>query len=490
MRVLLKDGEKRESCPSMDGLNEECGVAAVWDSTQQEKPSRFDDAARSVFYALFSLQHRGQEAAGIAVSNGRHIRVFKKIGLIANVFSERDIESLQGFAAIGHTRYSTTGANSSPNIQPFFIETKYGPIALAHNGNLVNAPSLRKKLLERGVGLSSTSDTEVMVMMLAAAEGGTWEERIARCMEEWEGAFSIVLLTREALYAARDPWGFKPLCFGKLQEGIWTVASETCAMLTLGCEEFTEIEAGRIVKFSEEGFCVLPGIEERKKGASCIFEYVYFARPDTVWNKASVHSTRVNSGRALARYAPVSADAVIAIPDSSRSAAIGYAQESGIKYDEGFSKNRYIGRTFIQPTQKLRQQGVAMKFNILEETVKGKRLVVVDDSIVRGTTIGHLIKMLRAAGASEVHIRIACPPVRFPCYMGVDMGAKENLIAYEKSEAEIAKIIGADSLAYLPLEEMLSSVKKAGACCGFCTACFDGNYPVDVSEAALKEDFE
>lgn len=489
--LLYKNRDYRNCGIQCSNLNEECGVAAVWDSTQQEENnSRFDDAARSVFYALFSLQHRGQEAAGIAVSNGKNIRIFKKVGLVANVFTEQDIENLQGFAAIGHTRYSTTGTNSSPNIQPFYIETKYGPIALAHNGNLVNAASLRKKLLERGVGLSSTSDTEVMVMMLAAGKGETWEERIASCMKEWQGAFSIVLLTRDALYAARDPWGFKPLCFGKLQKGVWTVASETCAMLTIGCEEFTEIEAGQIVKFCDDGCFISQGIEAKKKTSSCIFEYVYFARPDTVWNKTSVHSARVNFGSALAHCAPVKADAVIAIPDSSRSSAIGYAQESGIKYDEGFSKNRYIGRTFIQPTQKLRQQGVAMKFNILEESVKGKRLVVVDDSIVRGTTIGHLIKMLKNAGALEVHIRIASPPVRYPCYMGVDMGKKENLIANKKNEKEIANIIGADSLAYLPLEKMLQSLEKAGASCGFCTACFDGNYPVNIIEAASKEDFE
>ena len=473
-----------------DGLHEECGVVGIWNANDLNLVNSFDDAARLAFYSLFSLQHRGQEAAGIAVLNGKNIRVFKKLGLITNIFKEEDIAKLQGFATIGHTRYSTTGDNVTSNIQPFYILTQHGPIALAHNGNLVNAKTLRKKLLEQGVGLSSTSDTEVMIMMLAATKGKTWKERISNCMKEWKGSYSIVLLTEEGLYAARDPNGFRPLCYGKVQEGIWAVASETCAMLPLGCSDIKEINAGEILKFSNSGVEVFNTIEQNTSLSCCIFEYIYFARPDSIWNGIQIHNARVRFGQYLAKSLPVEDDAVIAIPDSSRSSAIGYSQVSGIKYDEGFSKNRYIGRTFIQPTQKLREQGVAMKFNVLENTVKGKRLVVVDDSIVRGTTIRRLINMLRDAGAKEVHIRIACPPIRFPCYMGVDMGAKESLIANNRSIKEIQEYIGSDSLAFLSFEGMLSAMKDEGAKCGFCCACFDGKYPCDISEASGKEDFE
>ncbi len=473
------------------GLHEECGIAAVWDAKSHgtKIAGRLDDAARSVFYALFSLQHRGQEAAGIAVSDGMHIRLFKKHGLVSNVFTEADIADLQGYAAIGHTRYSTTGSPSAGNIQPFYIETMHGPISLAHNGNLVNAPSLRKNLLENGVGLSSTSDTEIMIMMLAAASGDSWPERIAACMKEWEGAFSIAVLTTEGIYVARDPWGFRPLCVGYIQNGISVAASESCAMLTLGCDDFFEVKAGEIFKLTDTGAKRCATIPA-KNVSPCIFEYIYFARPDSVWNNASIHSARVNFGKELAKIAPVQADIVIAIPDSSRSAAIGYSQESGIPYDEGFSKNRYIGRTFIQPTQKLRNQGVAMKFNILAQAVNGKKLIVVDDSIVRGSTIGPLIKMLKKAGAREVHIRISSPPVRYSCFMGVDMGSPDNLIAHNKSIEEIKIHIGADSLAFLSREKMLAALKNSGAKTGFCCACFDGKYPLDISQAASKNDFE
>ena len=469
-----------------NGLHEECGIVGIWNSND----SSFDDAARLAFYSLFSLQHRGQEAAGIAVLNGRNIRVFKKLGLIMHILTEEDIAKLQGFATIGHTRYSTTGDNVTSNIQPFYILTQHGPIALAHNGNLVNAKTLRKKLLVEGVGLSSTSDTEVMIMMLAAAKGKTWKERITSCMKEWKGSYSIVLLTQEGLYVARDPNGFRPLCYGKVQEGVWAIASETCAMLPLGCSEIKEVDAGQIIKFDNNGVEIFNVIEQASPLSCCIFEYIYFARPDSIWNDIQIHNARVRFGYYLAKSLPVKADSVIAIPDSARSSAIGYSQASGIKYDEGFSKNRYIGRTFIQPTQKLREQGVAMKFNVLENTVKDKRLVVVDDSIVRGTTIRKLINMLRDAGAKEVHIRIASPPIRFPCYMGVDMGAKECLIANNRSIKEIQEYIGSDSLAFLTFDGMLQAMKDEGAKCGFCCACFDGKYPCDISEASSKEDFE
>jgi len=480
-------------------LHEECGVVGVWNtnhSTTLNNSFNFpsneatDDAARFAFYALFALQHRGQEAAGIAVLNRRNIRIFKNLGLVSNIFTEEKIKTLQGIAAIAHTRYSTTGENTTQNVQPFYILTQHGPISLAHNGNLVNAKTLREKLLKDGVGLSSTSDTEVMIMMLAAAKGATWQERIASCMKEWKGSYSIVLLTEEGLFAARDPWGFRPLCFGLVEDGVWAVASESCALLTLGCSNIKEVERGEILAITKNGAEVIQAVPQAEPSALCIFEYIYFARPDSIWNKVQIHNARVNFGIALASVMPTEADAVIAIPDSSRSSAIGYSQASGIKYDEGFSKNRYIGRTFIEPTQKLREQGVAMKFNVLENTVRGKRLIVVDDSIVRGTTIRRLIKMLRNAGALAVHIRIASPPIKYPCYMGVDMGGVESLIASSRSIKEIKEFIGADSLAFLSFEGMLDAMKKEGANCGFCCACFDGNYPCDISEACNKADFD
>lgn len=471
-------------------LHEECGVAGVWNLKAFKKSSNeTSDTSRMLFYCLFALQHRGQEAAGMAVTDGYRIKVQKNPGLVSAAFDETDISMLQGFAGIGHTRYSTTGNCSPQNIQPFCIETQYGPIALAHNGNLVNAPFLRKKLLEKGVGLYSTSDTEVMVMMLAAAEGKTWAERIAKCMREWEGAFSIVILTNDAIYTARDPWGFRPLCVGSILDEAFLVTSESCAMDTVGCTDFVEVAPGEVYKINDNGIELVESLKVKEQ-ASCIFEYIYFARTDTVWNKASVHMARVNFGKVLAKNHGVKADVVIAVPDSSRSSAIGFAQGSGIPYNEGLSKNRYIARTFIQPTQKLREQGVAMKFNILTEVVKDKDIVVIDDSIVRGTTIRHIIKMLRSAGAKKIHIRIACPPLRFPCYMGVDMGGLQKLIAHDRSVEEICEYIGADSLDFLTVEELQDALLKAGATGKYCVACFTGKYPVDISEAAEKDSFE
>jgi amidophosphoribosyltransferase len=457
---------------------------------------RDDEAAREAFYALFALQHRGQESAGIASSDGRRMSMHKALGLVSGAFSEADIVALTGHLAIGHTRYSTTGEPSVRNAQPFQIETMHGPLALAHNGNLVNAPELRRRLLERGAGLSSSSDTEVMVMMLAAAQGATWPERIAACMREWHGAFSFVLLTRDAVYAARDPWGFRPLCSARLPDGGSAAASETCALATLGCSGAVDVEPGRIIELGPDGPVDRGGVEPASRRASCVFEYVYFSRPDSVWNGASVHEARRRFGAALAGESPVDADVVIAVPDSSISAAIGYAQASGLPYDEGFAKNRYIGRTFIQPTQALRDLGVALKFNAMPGTVRGRRVVVVDDSIVRGTTTGPLVRLLRKSGATEVHVRIACPPIRHPCHMGVDMGTYDSLIAHRMSVDGIRGAVGADSLAYLSLDGMMRALSDAGARsatgdgCQFCSACFSGDYPLDVGGAAGKNGFE
>lgn len=462
-----------------DRPREECGVMGVAVSG--------GDAARLAFYGLFALQHRGQEAAGIATMQGRALNLRKDVGLVSQVFSEADMQELRGGLGIGHTRYSTTGAATARNAQPFSIETMHGPIALAHNGNLVNAPELRAKLLERGVGLSTASDTEVMVMTLAGSPGATWPARLEHAMRSWVGAFSFVLLASDGVYAARDPWGMRPLSYGNLPGGGYAAASETCALSILGCASIREVPPGGIVKITADSAGEAGGVQAAPERASCIFEYVYFSRPDSVWNGYCVHEVRRSLGESLAAEHPAAADAVVAVPDSSISAAIGYARKSKIPYDEAFVKNRYIGRTFIQPTQALRDKGVEMKFSVLPEAVRGKRLVVVDDSIVRGTTAGPLVRMLKAAGATEVHLRVASPPVRHVCHMGVDMGNPEELAANRIARAAFIEAIGTDSLEFLSAHALRDSLNGAR---GFCAACFDGKYPFPVDRAGRKECFE
>ena len=465
-----------------DEPREECGVMAIY------APGK--DASRLAYYGLFALQHRGQESAGIAAYDGRVINSKKNIGLVSQVFSEADIESLSGCLAIGHNRYSTTGSSNVRNAQPFLIDSRHGPIALAHNGNIVNAGEIRKRLLDRGVGLTSASDTELMIMDLAGSDKKTWVSRIRAAMGSWVGAFSFVALTPEGVFAARDPWGLRPLAYGFTAEKAFVVASETCALLTLGCHEIHEIEAGQIVSCDTAGNVALAsqakGIKPRRQ-ASCVFEFIYFSRPDSVWNGLSVHEVRRRFGAELALCSPAEADLVIPVPDSSISAAIGYSGASGIPYGEAFVKNRYIGRTFIEPTTFLRKRGVSLKFNVLHDSVKDKRIVVIDDSIVRGNTIRPLVALLRNTGAKEVHVRVASPPVRYSCMMGVDMGDRRELIANILPIGEMAKWSGADSLAYLSLE----SVGKAiGGIEDYCTACFSGDYPFDVSATESKERFE
>lgn len=466
----------------MNGAREACGVTAV------HSPS--GEASRIAYYSLFALQHRGQEAAGIAGHVGNSIQLRKHGGLVSQAFSEADIEALQGNSAIGHTRYSTTGSSNIRNAQPFLIDTMHGPVALAHNGNIVNAGALRSKLLKRGVGLTSASDTELMLMTLAGSEGDTWVQRIREAMASWVGAFSFVVLTLDGVYAARDPWGFRPLAVGTTAEGAFVVASETCALSTLGCHEIREIAPGEIVACDAQGKVSMTSMAARPKdakSAACIFEFVYFSRPDSEWNGLSVHDVRRSFGIELAKKSPALADVVIPVPDSSISAAIGFAFESGIPYGEAFVKNRYIGRTFIEPTDSLRKRGVSLKFNVLRKTVEGKRVVVVDDSIVRGNTISPLVALLRQAGAREVHVRVASPPVRYPCMMGVDMGRPEDLVANRIPESGIAAWSGADSLAYLTMESMGSAI---GDIHKYCAACFDGAYPVAAEEMSDKNRFE
>ncbi|MDQ3249324.1 MAG: amidophosphoribosyltransferase, partial [Chloroflexota bacterium] len=392
-----------------DKPHEECGIVGIY------APQR--DVARDTFFSLYALQHRGQEAAGIVTCDGRMAHVHKGMGLVAQVFNEENLRPLQGNLAIGHTRYSTTGSAWLRNTQPYLLETLDGPLAIAHNGNLINAPQLRRELLERGVGLQTSTDSEVIIHLLAGAGGHDWLTRIRIMMAKAEGAYSLVILTRDAIYGVRDPWGLRPLVLGQV-EGGYVLASESCAFATIGAKTIQEVQPGEIVRLDVNGYEIMQGAPPQKL-AFCTFEQIYFARPDSVLNGKLVHQTRQKLGRQLAREAPAKADIVVPVPDSGTPHAIGYAQHSGIPYSEGLIKSRYIGRTFIQPTDQLRKVGVAMKFNPLPDNLVDQRVVLVDDSIVRGNTAGPLVKMLREAGAKEVHVRVACPPIKFPCFMGV-----------------------------------------------------------------------
>jgi amidophosphoribosyltransferase len=463
-----------------DAPRDECGVMGI--STPHG-----EGVAEMTFFGLFALQHRGQEAAGIAVSDGQRARLHKDEGLVANVFTPDAMAPLTGYHSIGHTRYSTTGSNAHRNIQPFLVETMHGPLAVAHNGNIVNASALREELLNRGFGLTATSDTEVIALMLAAAGGRTWQERLERTLPAWKGAYSLVMLAADEVIAIRDPWGFRPLSVGRLPRGGYAVASETCALATLGCTDVDEVRPGEMVTLRGAELRRHQALAPAPQSAHCTFEFVYFSRPDSVWDGNNVHHVRQRLGVELARQSPVDADVVIPVPDSSIPAAIGYSNESGIPHNDGLIKNRYIGRTFIEPTQAMRDRGVALKFNALTENLTGKRVVMIDDSLVRGTTAGPLVKLVRDAGATEVHVRITCPPITHACHFGVDMGHDGDLMAGHKTVAEIEQHIGADSLAFLSLDGMMRAV---GATDGYCNACFTGQYPIPVSEAQAKLSFE
>jgi amidophosphoribosyltransferase len=462
-----------------DHPQEECGLIGIFAPNE--------DVARMAYFGLFALQHRGQEAAGIAVSDGITMSMHKNIGLINQIFSPNSLESLMGKYAIGHTRYSTTGSSSVRNAQPFMIETLHGPLAMGHNGNLVNSLELRQRLLEGGVGLSASSDSEVLTMMLARTQGDSWEERIKACMQDWIGAYCLVILTRDGVYAVRDPWGFRPLSVGLLPSGGYAAASETGALRTLGCRAIREVKPGEIVSLRNGALVVTQALEPVSPLARCVFEMIYFSRPDAVWDDCSVHQVRQNLGHELWREKPVEADVVIPVPDSSVPAAIGYAAESGIPYNDGFIKNRYVGRTFIEPTDSLRKRGVALKYNVINENVFDKRVVLVDDSIVRGNTMGPLIKLLREAGAAQVHLAITCPPIAHPCFMGVDMGTYDDLIAHKRTVDEICMHVGADSLYYLSLQGMMRAIGRKN---DYCQACFTGNYPINVDVNRAKTGFE
>lgn len=437
--------------------------------------ARGEAVARITFFGLFALQHRGQESAGIAVSDGQRLSLYKEMGLVSQVFNEDNLRPLQGHIAIGHTRYSTADSSRRLSAQPFMLESMLGPIALAHNGNLVNTDELRQKLFTRGVGLTSWCDTEILIQILAGAQGNSWLERIRDMMTKVQGAYTLTILTRDALFGVRDPWGFRPLSMGRLNGG-WVLASESCALQTIGAYDICEVPPGKIVMINDEGMQMLEGAPPGRRSL-CIFEYIYFARPDSVLDGQLIHEVRQELGRQLAREHPVEADLVMSVPDSATPAAIGYAQESGIPYTEGLIKNRYIGRTFIQPDDRLRKAGVALKFNPLSQVLKGKRVVVVDDSIVRGNTSRPTVELLRHAGAREIHMRISSPPIKHPCFMGVDMATYDELIAHRLSVEEIRREIGADSLGYLSLEGLIRAVGRPIE--EYCTSCFTGVYPFE-----------
>ena len=458
--------------PLLDSPREACGVFGI------SAPGL--DIARLTYFAIYALQHRGQEAAGIATCDGKTAHIHKGLGLVSQVFNEDNLHHLQGHLGIGHTRYSTTGAPRLNNTQPYILETLDGPLAIGHNGNLVNAPKLRRELLERGVGLSTSTDSELIIHLLAGARG-TWLQRIRQMMTIAEGAYSLTILTRDAIYGVRDPWGLRPLVLGEFESGL-AIASESCAFATIGARAVREIEPGEIVRIDRGGYEIVQGVPAEKK-AFCTFEQIYFARPDSILGGRLVHRVRQALGRQLAREAPAEADIVVPVPDSGTPHAIGYAQESGIAYSEGLIKSRYIGRTFIQPTDRQRKVGVAMKFNPLPDNLKGQRVVLVDDSIVRGNTSGPLVQLLRDAGAAEVHMRVACPPIRFPCFMGVDMASQSELIAAHKNLDEIKVYIGVESLSYLSVEGMMSTLRAED---GYCNACFTGAYPFETPMLELE----
>jgi len=450
-----------------DHPHEECGVFGIY--------APGEAVARITFFGLFALQHRGQESAGIAVTDGHTARLHKDMGLVTQVFNETNLAPLQGHIAVGHTRYSTADSSRPVAAGPFLLESMVGPIALAHNGNLVNTGELRRKLFERGVGLASSCDSEVIIQMLAGAQGDNMLDRIKDMMSMALGAYALTVLTRDALYAVRDPWGFRPLSMGRLNGG-WVVASESCALETVGAYDITEIAPGSIVMMDASGARIVQG-REPEQSSLCIFEYIYFARPDSIIDGQLVHEVRQELGRQLAREHPVDADLVMGVPDSATAAAIGYAQEAGIPFGEGLIKNRYIGRTFIQPDDRLRKAGVALKFNPLALGLQGKRLIVVDDSIVRGNTTAPAVDLLRRAGAREVHLRISSPPIKHPCFMGVDMATYGELIAHRMTIEEIRQHVGADTLGFLSLEGMVKALNRPRG--RFCTACFSGEYPFE-----------
>jgi amidophosphoribosyltransferase len=456
-----------------------CGVFGIW--------SPGEDVAKLAYYGLHALQHRGQESAGIAVSDGRRIVVHKEMGLVAQVFDEPSLTALHGDIAVAHCRYSTTGASVWANAQPTFRSTPAVSLALGHNGNLTNTRELAAMIPPDATcgALPATSDTDVLTELIvggALGPGGV-EEAAARILPQVKGAYSLVFMDENTLYAARDPQGFRPLVLGRLAAG-WVVASETAALDIVGAVFVREVQPGELISLDERG--ARPRIFAAAAPKVCLFEYVYLARPDTTIGGRGLHATRVEIGRTLAAEHPASADLVIPVPESGTPAAIGYAEASGIPYGQGLVKNSYVGRTFIQPSQTIRQRGIRLKLNPLRDVIAGRRIVVVDDSIVRGNTQQAIVTMLREAGALQVHVRIASPPVKWPCFYGIDFATREELIAGRCSVAEICAAIGADSLGYVSLDGLVAATSQRAA--SLCRACFDGQYPVPVPESERGKD--
>lgn len=457
--------------PRRDGPRDECGVFGIY------APER--DVARLTFFALFALQHRGQESAGIAVSDQSQILVFKDVGLVSQVFREDVLRTLTGQVAIGHVRYSTTGSTGWSNAQPVIRSRASGPaLALAHNGNLVNTDELRAQLDARGVALESTSDTEVIAALLAAHPSEDVKEAVEEVIPQLRGAFSAVILTDGQVIGFRDPYGIRPLVLGRLDDR-YCFASETCALDIIGAIPVREILPGEMCWIDEDGYHFRQ-VARPQRESLCIFEFIYFARPDSVIKGQTLHDARHRMGRQLAIESGVEADLVVPVPDTGNAAAIGFAEESGIPFGMGLVKNRYVGRTFIEPDDALRRLGIRMKLNPLAEDIRGKRLVAVDDSIVRGNTTSQLVNMLFEAGAAEVHLRISSPPIVYPCFYGIDMASQDEFIAFEKTVDQVGESLGATSLAYLSLEGLRRAIGTDGHC--FCDACFSGSYPCSVPE--------
>ena len=469
----------------MSNLREECGVFGVYSPTRRE-------VARDVYYGLFALQHRGQESCGITVNDDGLFNTYKDIGLVSEVLTQDRIEALgEGTMAVGHCRYGTTGDTDRNNAQPIVVNHIKGRMALAHNGNLVNSYELREELELKGSIFHTTSDTEVISYIITdeRIKAHSIEEAVNRSMDRIKGAYSLVIMSPTKLIAVRDPNGFRPLCYGKTSDGGYVVASESCALDAVGAEFVADVEAGEILVFDKNGVRSIKDHCGKAEHRMCVFEYVYFARPDSIIDGCNVHEARSRAGAYLALENPVHADIVIGVPDSGLDAAIGYSKQSGIPYEIGFIKNKYIARTFISPGQQSRSDKVRIKLNPIISTVKGKRIVLIDDSIVRGTTSARIVKMLRDAGAKEIHFRVSSPPFMNPCYYGTDIDSREHLIACHHTVEETAEIIGADTLAYLSVD----AVKRI-ACGvkgkGYCTACFDGDYPTEVPSAPQKSRFE
>ena len=451
-------------------MKEACGVVGVFSPGQQ--------ASRAAFFGIHALQHRGQESAGIAASSGTNIQVKTQMGLVTQAFQEKDLSDLDGYIALGHTRYSTTGSSHIDNAQPFLSKSDSVEIALGHNGNLINALELRNELLDLGVNFQSSADSEIIAHLISHAPASSWAERISYAMRKLHGAYSLGIMTNEEIIGVRDPLGVRPLCIGTLHDG-WVIASESCALDHLGAEFYREVLPGEAVLVNKDG---LKSIYQKPNTdhvlGNCIFEQIYFSRPDSLLNGDLVYTSRMNMGAQLAKEFPVDADVVIGVPDSATAAAVGYSQQSGIPFTEGLVKNRYVGRTFIFPDQRLRELGVRRKFNLLPQILKDKKVVVVDDSIVRGTTTPHIVDLLRKGGAKEIHLRICAPPIISPCHFGVDMAKKSELIASNMTVEEISEHLKVDSLGFLSNDGLLKSI--SGNRDQYCMGCFTGNYPIPI----------